>query len=102
MKTIAFDTHLYIKKLKAVGVPEEQAEVQAETIAELLEDNLATKRDLKELEQATKRDLKELEQATKRDLKELETNLIMRLGKMLAVTAGIIIAALSALIKILV
>ena len=31
---IAFDTYAYVKKLKAVGVPEEQAEVQAQAIAD--------------------------------------------------------------------
>jgi len=33
MPTIMFDTHGYIKKLKAVGFTEEQAAAQAETIA---------------------------------------------------------------------
>ena len=47
---IAFNTLSYVKKLKAVGVPEEQAEVQAEAIAEIIEERLATKQDLKELE----------------------------------------------------
>ncbi|MBI5816709.1 MAG: DUF1640 domain-containing protein [Nitrospinae bacterium] len=48
---VTFDTFLaYANKLKAVGVPEKQAEVQAEALAGIVEDNLATKRDLKELE----------------------------------------------------
>ncbi|KJU82277.1 hypothetical protein MBAV_005522 [Candidatus Magnetobacterium bavaricum] len=48
--TLIFDTHAYVKKLKAVGFTEEQAEVQAEAMSELIEEGLATKRDLKELE----------------------------------------------------
>ena len=36
MATIVFDTYQYIKKLKAVGFTEEQAAVQAETIAGLI------------------------------------------------------------------
>lgn len=55
MGAVAFDTHAYVKKLKAAGVPEEQAEVHAETIAHLIEGELATKRDIEELRQATKR-----------------------------------------------
>ena len=43
MATITFDTHAYIKKLKAVGFTEEQAEVQAETLAELINEQLVTK-----------------------------------------------------------
>lgn len=48
--TLTFDTLAYANKLKAVGVPEKQAEVHAEAIAELIVDHLATKQDLKELE----------------------------------------------------
>lgn len=54
---IIFDTHSYVKKLKAVGFTEEQAEVQTEVIADLVEDQLATKRDIQELELRLKHDL---------------------------------------------
>jgi hypothetical protein len=44
MATLAFDTLDHVKKLKAVGVPEEQAEVQAQALAGLLaSDQLVTK-----------------------------------------------------------
>jgi hypothetical protein len=69
--TIPFDTHAYVKRLTSVGVPEAQAEVHAEAIAGLVNDELATKRDLEDLHIATKRDLEELHIATKRDLEEL-------------------------------
>jgi len=48
--TIIFDTLQYAKKLKEAGVPEKQAEVQAEALSEIIEDKIATKQDLKELE----------------------------------------------------
>lgn len=51
MTTTTFDTLAYAKKLKAVGVPSEQADVQAEALFELVDEKLATKRDLKELEE---------------------------------------------------
>ena len=47
---IAFDTLAYAKKMKAVGFTEEQAEVQAEAISDLINDQLTTKQDLHELE----------------------------------------------------
>lgn len=50
MGVIAFDTLAYAKKLKAAGFTEQQAEVQAEAMAEWVNEQLATKRDLKELE----------------------------------------------------
>lgn len=50
MSTLTFDTHSFIKKLKEVGFTEEQAEVFAEEQKRLIEEQLATKKDLKELE----------------------------------------------------
>jgi hypothetical protein len=50
MSDIIFDTLQYAKKLKTAGVPEKQAEVHAEAMAELVDNKLATKQDLKELE----------------------------------------------------
>lgn len=48
--TLVFDTLSFAKKLKSAGFTEQQAEIQAEALAEIIENNLATKRDLKELE----------------------------------------------------
>ena len=107
-QTITFDTHAYVKKLKAVGFTEEQAETLATTQANLIDERLATKHDIKELDTSLKRDMKELETSLKHDMKELETSLkrdikeselrlIIKLGAML--TTGIIIVA--ALVKLL-
>ena len=46
MSAAIFDTHAYIKRMKAVGFTEEQAEVQAETVADLINERLVTKADL--------------------------------------------------------
>ena len=46
MSTIAFDTHAFIKRLIAAGMPEPQAEALAEEQAKLIETQLATKGDL--------------------------------------------------------
>ncbi len=73
MTAIAFDTLKFAKRLKEAGFTEQQAEALAAAEAELIEENLSTKRDLKELEVALKGDLKELETSLERDLKELET-----------------------------
>jgi hypothetical protein len=45
-QAIAFYTLAYSKKLRAVGVQEQQAEVQAEAMAELIEERLVTKLDI--------------------------------------------------------
>lgn len=46
--TITFDTLAYAKKLKAAGVPEGQAEIQAEALREIVNTDLVTKKDLME------------------------------------------------------
>ncbi|MBF0132389.1 MAG: DUF1640 domain-containing protein [Magnetococcales bacterium] len=76
---IVFDTLAYTKKLKAAGVPESQAEVHAEAMAELIEERLATKQDLKELEM------------------RLSHTLTVRLGGMMAASVAIV----AALVKLL-
>ena len=50
MATTIFDTLAYAKKLKEAGVPENQAEIHAEAIAGLIDEQLATKKDLQILE----------------------------------------------------
>ena len=91
MTSTTFDTLGYFEKLKAAGVPEAQAKAQVEVIREVIEDKLATRRDLKELELAVKNDLKELEL-------RLEYRLTVRFGSMLA--AGVaMLAALIVLVK---
>ena len=90
MSTVPFDTHAYVKKLQAAGFTEAQAEVQAEAIAQLVDERLATKRDLKELETTLQRDLAELETALKREIKELELRLTVRLGAMFVAAVGVV------------
>jgi len=55
--TAIFDTLAYAKKLKTAGFTEDQAEIQAQALAEIIEERLATKQDLKELELRLKHDL---------------------------------------------
>jgi len=53
---IAFNTHAYVKRLVAAGVPEAQAEVQAEALSEIALANLATKDDLRQGLQSVRED----------------------------------------------
>lgn len=86
MTTTTFDTLGYFERLKAAGVPEQQAKVQTEALREIIEDKLATKQDLIEME---------LRFDTK--LRELEYRLTIRLGGMMAAS----IAMVAALVKLL-
>ena len=79
METAIFDTHAYVKRLVAAGMPEPQAEVIADEQRSLIDNKLATKRDLKELELRLRHDL------------------TLRLGSMMVVAVGVV----AALVKLL-
>jgi len=68
---VAFGTLAYARRLRQVGVPEEQAEVHAEALAAATETL-----------------------ATKQGLRELEYRLTVRLGAMLAVAVSAVAALL--------
>ena len=86
MSTVTFDTHAFVKELTRAGMPEEQAEVLARSQAALIDDKLATKQDLKEMEPAARQ-----------DLKELELRLTIRLGSMMVVAVGVVAASVKLL-----
>jgi coproporphyrinogen III oxidase len=90
MRTLAFDTLEFAKKLKAANFTQDQAEALAEAIAGIVEERLATKQDLKELEIRLEARLREMELRLRHDL-------TLRLGAML--TAAVAIVA--ALVKLL-
>jgi len=90
---LVFDTLDYSEKLQSVGFTKEQAKVQAESLKEILDENIATKRDIFDL----KRDIKEMEVKVERDIKEMETRLILPLGTMMVVAVGTV----ATLVKIL-
>ncbi|AYR24516.1 hypothetical protein RB25_25925 [Herbaspirillum rubrisubalbicans] len=48
MATTLFDTHEYVKRLEATGVPTEQAEAHATALAEAMNNELVKKADLTE------------------------------------------------------
>ena len=68
MSSIAFDTSAYAKKLRTAGFNAQQTEALAEAQAELVDERLATKH----------------------DLRKLEYRLTIRLGTLLIVAIGII------------
>ncbi|MBU2766651.1 DUF1640 domain-containing protein [Acidithiobacillus ferrivorans] len=77
MATLTFDTLKFANKLKAAGLPPDQAEAQAEALAEVIELNI---QDL-----VTKDDIIA-------SLKDLEQRLIIKLGGMMVVAVGVIVA----------
>ena len=58
MSVALFNTHAFVKRLTAAGMPEAQAEALADELTPLIDERLATKDDLANL--ATKADLAEV------------------------------------------
>ncbi len=91
MTAITFDTLRFANRLKTAGVPDKQAE--AESLAEVFEKNLgelATRRDLKELELATRRDFKELELRISSELAPIKAELATLKWGMAIVVGGVV------------
>ena len=95
---VAFDTLKAATRLQnEAGFNEKQARVLVATLAEGIGENLATKEDVAILrsEMATKDDVAALrgEMAVLRcEMRELEQRMTIRLGAMIAVAVGIIVA----------
>ena len=70
MSALAFDTHAFIKRLVAAGMPENQAEVLADQQSRLIDEKLSTKADLAEATRLLKSDLAEATRLLKSDLAE--------------------------------
>lgn len=89
MSAITFDTLKFANRLKAAGVPDKQAEAEAEVLAEALEVNM---KDL-----STKADLLAAKVELQQEMKMLEQRLIIKLGALIALALGIV----AALVKLL-
>jgi len=95
-KAITFDTLRYAKKLREAGVSEKAAEVQAEALKEVIEDNLATKSDIWEV----KRDIEIVRSDLKKDIEILKRDLTLRIGAMFAASISILSFVLTVLNKV--
>lgn len=79
-----FDTLKYSKILEAVGVPRHHAEAHVKIISEIVEGDLATKQDIKDL---------------KDEMQKLEYRLIIKLGAMLTAGVAVTITVLKLILQ---
>ena len=97
-----FDTLSASRRLREVGFEEKQADAVVGLLAEDVSGNIATKSDIELLREATTSDIELLRADTKRDnellraeLRALEQRMTIRLGGLVAVATGIIIAVIA-------
>lgn len=69
------DTLAYVKRLRAAGVPEDQAEAHAEALNAAVESQVATRADLKLTEGALRQELASVEAALRQELASVNARL---------------------------
>ena len=79
MTTVTFDTLGYFEKLKNAGFTEELAKAQANALREVIEERLATKGDLVQMELRLTS-----------EMQKLELRMTLKLGAMLAASVAIV------------
>ena len=95
MTNSTFNILEYNKKLKAAGVPEEQADLQANAIYELIEEKLVTKEDLRAVKEDLHKDMSAL--ATKVELKDMQISLIKWMVGLMSGWSVILISVMTSL-----
>ena len=83
----------YVRVLESVGIPREQAEAHIQLVTEIMEGDLATKQDLKNLEHKLDTLLERLEHK----IMQMEYRMTIKLGTIVTV----VMAAATTIIKIL-
>ena len=94
-----FNTLRYAKMLEEVGFSREQAETSIKILVEIMEDKLASKQDLRDLESQIELKFQNLRSDLKRELSEvnhsvsqMESKLTIRMGTMMAASIAILTA----------
>jgi uncharacterized Rossmann fold enzyme len=87
-----FNTLKYARMLEDVGFSRDQAETSIKILAETMEDKLASKQDLKDLEVKLTNSIAQLDLKVQNSLAQSESTLTIRMGTMLAASIAIITA----------
>jgi len=91
MSSLAFDALKTVETLEAVGFDRRQANAIVVAVRSAQDaGDVATKGDLREI----KAEMRELKAEMRAEMRELELRLLIKFGSMLAVVAGVIIAAI--------
>lgn len=86
--SVKYDVISYIEDLREAGFNEAQAKAQAKGLFLVIEEQLVSKRDLKELEDKLTRDIKAIEIKLQFDIKGLEVRLLLKLGSLMILLFG--------------
>ena len=95
MAAVPFDTLKLARRLESAGFPPKQAGDTAEALAEAMSGaELATKADLAAVQAGLKAEISALRAELKTEIELLRRDLTIRLGSMIVVAVGILLAAI--------
>lgn len=86
----SFDTLSYAKRLQSSGFTQEQAEIQAETFFNIIQDQLVSKRDLYDVEKNLRVEIENVRKDLRFEISSLSKELKIWFGGMLVVVIGIL------------
>lgn len=90
-----FNSLKYAKQLEKAGVSRDHAEAHLQILSEVMESNLATQQNLKDLENAIKHDLVLLRNDVvqlKNDIVQSEQRMTIKLGTIISIAIGVAVA----------
>ncbi len=87
---VSFDTLSYAKRLQNSGFTQEQAEIQAETFFNIIQDQLVSKRDLYDVEKNLKFDMENIRKDLRFEISNLSKELKIWFGGMLVIVIGVL------------
>lgn len=88
-----FDSLGFAQELKNVDVPSDQAEVLASLIRDHVVGNTVRKEDLSNTESRLNEKVDRVEERIKSELRQLDQRMTIKLGSMLVVAVGVVVAA---------
>jgi len=91
MVTTPFNAVTYARRLKVAGMHADAADIQAEELENIINNNVATKDDLRTVETVLKNDIKIVELALKGDIRSLELELKGFMVKSMVTTLGVLV-----------
>ena len=92
-QALAIDTLAYAKRLINAGMPEQQAEVQAQILAEVIDSNLATKADIARV----KADIANVKAELELKIEQIKADLIKWIMGMLIAQSAVIVGLMQIL-----
>lgn len=105
MASAIFDSHGFVKRLTAAGMPEPQAEILADEQFRLLHEQIATKGDIMTLRSGVAGDIEALRSEVARDIEALRSEMAAmerRIKDQLTIRWGLMLAAAIAVVATLV